>query len=165
MYFTAIDFEYAVGQDTACSVGIVTVENGTLIEEFHSLIQPPDNKYSFYTTRVHGLTSKHTRDAKLFPEVFPEIQKRLKDKTVVAHNIATDRSVLFKNMSRYDINHDIMPIKNWDCTLKIYRNKGFKPCKLDNLCSHFGIELNHHDALSDARACALLYIKHLNSLP
>lgn len=29
--------------------------------------------------------------------------------------------------------------------------------KLSTLCKKFNIELNHHDALSDARACALIY--------
>ncbi len=44
---------------------------------------------------------------------------------------------------------------------EIYRTKGFKPCALNVLCGQFGIELNHHEALSDARACAQLYLKHL----
>jgi DNA polymerase III epsilon subunit-like protein len=29
-----------------CSVGIVTVENGEITDEYHALIQPPNNKYS-----------------------------------------------------------------------------------------------------------------------
>jgi DNA polymerase-3 subunit epsilon len=161
MNFTAIDFEYALGQDSACSVGIVTVKNGVISEEFHSLIKPPDNKYSYYTTRVHGLTPAHTRNSELFPEVFPEIKKRLENRIVVAHNIATDRSVLHKNMNRYDIPVETLPIKQWECTLKIYRQKGFKSCKLSSLCSLFNIELDHHQALSDAKACAMLYLKYL----
>ena len=161
MNFTAIDFEYAVGQDTACSVGIVTVENGEIVEEYHQLIQPPDNRYTHWTTNVHGLSSVDTRNAPLFPEVYPEIKKRLDDRLVVAHNIGTDRSVLLKCMSRYEIEHNDLSIKNWECTLKIYRKKGFKPCDLNTLCSHFDIELNHHEALSDARACAMLYMKHI----
>ncbi len=163
MDFTAIDFEYAIGQDTACSVGIVTVENGEIVEEYHQLIQPPNNEYSYWTSNVHGLTSSDTRNAPLFPEVYPDIKKRLDDRLVVAHNIGTDRSVLLKCMSRYDIEHSDLSIKNWECTLKIYRKKGFKPCDLNTLCSHFDIELNHHEALSDARACAMLYMKHIQT--
>ena len=158
MNFAAIDFEYAVGQDTACSVGIVIVENGEIVEEYYQLIHPPDNKYTYWTTQVHGLTKYDTMDEPLFPEVYPEIKQRLSGKVVVAHNIGTDRSVLYKNMTRYGIDHDDMDIERWECTLKIYRSKGFKPCGLDVLCEHFDIALDHHEALSDARACAELYL-------
>jgi DNA polymerase III epsilon subunit-like protein len=37
--FTAIDFETAIGHHP-CSVGIVTVENGVVVDEFVSLIRP-----------------------------------------------------------------------------------------------------------------------------
>ena len=44
--FTAIDFETATGhQNSACAVGIVTVESGIITNEFYSLIQPPRNEY------------------------------------------------------------------------------------------------------------------------
>jgi len=158
MNFAAIDFEYAVGQDTACAVGIVTVENGEIVEEYYQLIQPPDNKYNYWTTQVHGLTWRDTISSPLFPEIYPEIKQRLSGKIVVAHNIGTDRSVLYKNMTRYGIDHSDIGIKCWECTLKLYRSKGFKACGLDVLCEHFDIELDHHEALSDARACAKLYL-------
>ncbi|MCF6177382.1 MAG: 3'-5' exonuclease [Victivallaceae bacterium] len=158
MNFVAIDFEYAVGQDSACAVGIVTVENGEIVEEYQQLIQPPGNRYTYWTTRVHGLTSRDTANSPPFPEVYPEIKKRLAGKIVVAHNIGTDRSVLHKNMTLHDIDPSDLNVERWECTLKIYRAKGFKPCGLDVLCNHFGITLDHHEVLSDARACAKLYL-------
>jgi DNA polymerase-3 subunit epsilon len=51
MTFTAIDFETATAFHP-CSVGIVTVENN--VDEFVSLIKPPNNLYSPYTIQVHG---------------------------------------------------------------------------------------------------------------
>jgi DNA polymerase-3 subunit epsilon len=45
MTFTAIDFETATAFHP-CSVGIVTVENGVIVDEFVSLIKPPNNLYS-----------------------------------------------------------------------------------------------------------------------
>jgi DNA polymerase-3 subunit epsilon len=50
MTFTAIDFETATAFHP-CSVGIVTVEK---VDEFVSLIKPPNNLYSPYTIQVHG---------------------------------------------------------------------------------------------------------------
>ncbi|WP_394759274.1 exonuclease domain-containing protein, partial [Flavobacterium sp.] len=76
MTFTAIDFETAVGHHP-CSVGIVTVENGIIIDEFVTLIKPPQNQYSPYTIAVHGIYPHHTANARSFTQVFPEIKKRL----------------------------------------------------------------------------------------
>ena len=45
MNFTAIDFETATAFHP-CSVGIVTVENGIIVDEFVTLIKPPNNIYS-----------------------------------------------------------------------------------------------------------------------
>ena len=62
-------------------------------------------------------------------------------------------------MQDYNIAYSELNIATkWECTLKIYRDKGFKPCGLDILCEHFNIDLEHHEALSDARACAKLYL-------
>ena len=161
MNFTAIDFETATGKRySACAVGIITVENGKVIDEYNSLIQPPCNEYSYYNTKVHGITENDTFDALLFPDVYPEIKSRLTGKTIVAHNEAFDRTVLQNTMEYYNLDYSELNISNpWECTLKIYRTKGYKPASLDICCKKQGIKLNHHEALSDKRVCAMLYLK------
>ena len=159
MDFVAIDFETAVGHDSICAVGIVTVENGEVVEEYSQLIQPPDNRYTIYTTRVHGLTSRDTADAPTFPEVYPEIKRRLRGKVVVAHNEKFDRPALQKTMTRHGLCYsDLELADRWECTVRLYRAAGYSPCDLGTLCQQHNIELNHHEALSDARACAKLYL-------
>lgn len=158
MTFTAIDFETATGYHP-CSVGIVTVENGVIIDEFVTLIKPPNNLYSPFTIRVHGIYPKDTLHAKSFSEVYPEILKRLKNRVVVAHNESFDRNVLAKSMSLYGLDyHELNINSRWECTVKIYKAKGLKPTKLSDCCREMKIDLNHHEALSDARACAKLYL-------
>lgn len=158
MTFTAIDFETAVGHHP-CSVGIVTVENGIIVDEYVSLIKPPNNVYSPYTIQVHGIYPRDTVNAKTFSLVFPEIKKRLQGKIVVAHNESFDRNVLSKSMALYNLNYDDLNIAlKWECTVKIYKAKGLKPTKLSDCCRVMNVELNHHEALSDARACAQLYL-------
>lgn len=158
MTFTAIDFETAVGHHP-CSVGIVTVENGIIVDEYVSLIKPPNNVYSPYTIKVHGIYPRDTVNAKTFSLVFPEIKKRLQGKIVVAHNESFDRNVLSKSMALYNLNYDDLNIAlKWECTVKIYKAKGLKPTKLSDCCRVMNVELNHHEALSDARACAQLYL-------
>lgn len=156
--FTAIDFETA-REHHICSVGIVTVEKGEIVEEYHALIQPPNNQYDFRTIQVHGITQEDTRFEPDFRQIYPEIKKRLSGRVVVAHNERFDRGVLTKSMNDFGIDcADLNLPPMWDCTLKLYRAKGYKPAKLDACCRVHNIPLKHHDALSDARACAKLYM-------
>lgn len=158
MTFTAIDFETATAFHP-CSVGIVTVENGIVIDEYVTLIKPPNNLYSPFTIQVHGIYPSDTLRAKNFLQVFPEIQKRLQNRVVVAHNESFDRNVLAKSMAYYGLDYADLNIgSRWECTVKIYKAKGLKPTKLGDCCRAMNIQLNHHEALSDARACARLYL-------
>lgn len=158
MNFTAIDFETATGYHP-CSVGIVTVQNGIIVDEFVTLIKPPKNEYNPFTIRVHGIYPKDTVNSKSFAQVYPEIEKRLKNTVVVAHNESFDRNVLMKSMLLHGLNYEDLNIApKWECTVKIYKAKGLKPTKLSDCCREMKIQLNHHEALSDARACAKLYM-------
>ena len=156
--FVAIDFETAMNHHI-CSVGIVTVVDGEITDEFHALIQPPENEYNYHTIQVHGITPFMTQNSPSFFAIYPEIKKRLKGNIVVAHNESFDRGVIQKTMRDYGLDYDELKLTpKWECTMKIYRAKGYKPAKLNSCCEVHGIPLKHHDALSDARACAKLYL-------
>ncbi|MEZ4939181.1 MAG: 3'-5' exonuclease [Crocinitomicaceae bacterium] len=156
--FTAIDFETAMNHHI-CSVGIVTFENGIIIDEYHELIQPPNNEYNWHNIRVHGITQRDTQYAPRFDEVYPEIKDRLFGNIIVAHNESFDRNVLTKTMQDYRMNYSELNIANrWECTLKIYKSKGYRPANLSACCQKHGISLTHHEALSDARACGELFL-------
>lgn len=161
--FVAIDFETATGDFcSACSVGIVTVENGVITDEYHSLFQPPENEYWRKNISIHGITPEMTEELPGFHAIYPEVKKRLKGKKVVAHNESFDRSVLKQTMRMYRLDYDELLIADrWECTLKIYRSLGYKPANLGACCQRQSIPLQHHEALSDARGCALLYLKYL----
>lgn len=166
MNFVAIDFETATGaRSSACAVAIVTVEEGNIVDQYYQLIQPPGNFYWWKNIEVHGITPEHTRNAPLFSDIFHDIAKRLQFNTIVAHNEAFDRTVLANTMDYYGLADNRIPLdKPWECTVKIYRSKGLRPCNLQACCDAMGIELQHHNALSDALACAKLYLMHLKSL-
>ncbi|HIP49083.1 MAG TPA: DNA polymerase III subunit epsilon [Lutibacter sp.] len=159
MNFIAIDFETAT-KHHICAVGIVTVENGEIVDEYHSLIKPPNNEYNWHTIQVHSIRPEDTFNAPYFNKIYPEIERRLKGKTIIAHNESFDRNVLLKKMNDYKLDYSELKIADkWECTMKIYRAKGYKPATLNACCQINNIELNHHEALSDARACAKLYLK------
>ena len=57
--FAAIDLETTNGRrSSVCSIGIVIVRGGEIVDKFYSLIQPTPNYYTYWTTEVHGLTRR-----------------------------------------------------------------------------------------------------------
>jgi DNA polymerase-3 subunit epsilon len=152
--FTAIDFETAQGyRHSICQVGIVRVENGIISEEINLLVQPPDNYYWEKFIDIHGITPEDTANEPTFNKIWHKIEHLIKDQDVVAHNgISFDFPVLEKTLEYYGM---IAPHYNKHCTYRLYKDN------LASLCQEHQIPLNHHDALSDARACAELYLKHL----
>ena len=161
MTFTAIDFETATGKrSSACAVGIVRVEDGILTEEFYSLIQPPGNAYFGMNIAVHGIRPADTVSSPTFEELYPEIKARLQGRTLVAHNEVFDRSVLKRTLEHYALDYAELKLADrWECTMRIYKAKGFVPYKLNACCERLGIPLKHHEALSDAIGCAHLYLR------
>jgi DNA polymerase-3 subunit epsilon len=151
--FTAIDFETANGKMwSICQVGLVCVENGVIVKELELLVQPPDNDYHWGNSRVHGITKKHTLDAPTFAEIWPQLKPYIQGRHVVAHNASFDCTSLQQTLEYYKIPKAKF---HQHCTVQIFKRK------LSLLCDHYNISLVHHNALSDARACAQLFIMHL----
>lgn len=157
--FLAIDFETAnYYRDSACAVGLVRVENHKIVVKQSFLIKPPSSWFVF--TDLHGITWNDVKYAPTFGELWPEIKKFLRGVDfITAHNASFDKSVLFKCCERYGLK---APDKPFLCTMQISRSFwGFEHYALDDVCEYFRIPLNHHDALSDALACAKIMIKTL----
>lgn len=158
--FAAIDFELANGiRSSVCSVGIVVVENGEIIDKYYSLVKPPQNKYHWGNSRVTKISAKVTANSPTFKDIYPEIQKRLQGRKMVAHNEGFDRDVLKTVMKYYKLDYKSLLLpKKWEDTVEIFQSLGAKSAKLNRLSDAYGIEIEHHNALSDARATALLYL-------
>lgn len=151
--FTAVDFETATAQySSICQIGLVRIENGIITETVNQLIKPPKNIYSYQNINIHGIQSKDTSSAPTFDEYWDSIKHFFIHQHVVAHNLSFDGACLKKTLEFYQLQ---TPAFQGKCTYKIYK-KG-----LAKLCIEHNIKLNHHDALSDALACAQLYMMHL----
>lgn len=152
--FTAIDFETATGQRSSiCQVGLVRVLQGKIVDQVNVLVRPPRNEYAPYNTQVHGITASRTVRELTFDKIWPALEHYIGGQHLVAHNMAFDKSCLEQTLRFYGIP---VPQFTTHCTYKLYG------ARLSLLCQQHGIELNHHDALSDARACAQLFWMHLN---
>jgi DNA polymerase-3 subunit epsilon len=148
--FTALDFETAQPwRASICQVGIVRVEAGVIVREWSRLVRPPDNLIWPRFTDIHGIRPSQTATAASFAEVWEALRPELEGQLVVAHNAAFDLSCLRQALDLWGLPH---PTFAHACTYRIYRRG------LAALCREHGLALQHHDALSDARACARLYL-------
>lgn len=152
-----IDFETANTSSTsACALGMVVLDQYKIIHTESMLIRPPTQFFAF--THIHGLCWNDVKDAHSFDEVWHNrLQKWFKRAgKLVAHNIAFDDRVLTSTSQHYGI--EIKPVRK-ECTVKLSRNDlRIYPANLANVSKTLGIELNHHEAMSDAMAAAHIYI-------
>jgi len=159
--FAAIDFETANNAMTSvCSVGIVIVRNGEIVDSYYSLIKPEPEYYYYWNTRVHGLTAKDTENAPVFPEVWKQIEPKIEGLPLVAHNKAFDESCLKAVFRCYQMDY---PDYEFHCTCIAARKRwpGI-PHNLDVVAELCGFTMkNHHNALADAEACARIAMQIL----
>ena len=86
MEFVAIDFETANrSSDSACSIGLVTVKDGVIVDEYYQLIRPKNLYFHPDNIKIHGITEEMVADEPTLPEIWQEVLPRLQGKQVVAH--------------------------------------------------------------------------------
>lgn len=156
--FIVIDFEIANNNmSSACSLGMVFVKDNQVIDEKYFLIQPPTLKFDDETVKIHGLTADDVRYEKKFNEVWEEIKFHFNNTIVIAHNAQFDMSVLHSCLTEYSL--DLPEFKYIDSiSLSTPACQGVGN-SLKKRLEHFNIKIdNHHNALSDSKACAELVL-------
>jgi DNA polymerase-3 subunit epsilon len=155
--FAAIDFETAdYGRDSACALAVVIGDGEKIVEKKYSLIRPPRRDFVF--SYLHGITWRDVAKKPTFGEYWPEIEDMFDGiDFVAAHNASFDRGVLHACCA---IDGHKPPKTKFLCTMKLARRLwNVYPTKLSDVCRHFKLSLNHHDAASDALACAKIVLK------
>lgn len=156
--FAAIDFETANEcPSSVCSVGVVIVRNGKIVDSFYSLIHPEPEYYKWFCQQVHGLSHEDTDDAPAFPYVWEKVAPLIDGLPLVAHNSRFDEGCLKSVFQVYRMDY---PDYEFHDTLAASRRHF--GCRLPNHQLHTvaaacGYDLkNHHHALADAEACAAI---------
>ena len=160
--FAAIDFETANYERTSvCSVGVVIVRDGMIVDSFYSLIQPEPNYYKYWCTQVHGLCREDTENASVFPDVWAQIEPLIEGLPLVAHNRPFDESCLKAVFRCYQMDY---PDYEFYDTLTASRRllPDLENHQLDTVAAACGFPMeHHHHALADAEACAHIALKIL----
>ncbi|GHU89946.1 DNA polymerase III subunit epsilon [Bacteroidia bacterium] len=162
--FAAIDFETAnYNPSSVCSVGIVIVRDGQMVEKIYRLIRPEPEWYSYWNTQIHGLTAEDTQDAPVFPEVWAKIAPKITGLPLIAHNSPFDAGCLQAVHRVYQMDY---PDYEFHCTCRASRRifgKILPNHQLQTVAAYCGFDLkNHHHALADAEACAMIAMRILN---
>ena len=142
------------------AIGITVVQDGGIAEEFYSLVNP-EAGFDSFNIQLTGITPEMVADHPTFPELWRQIQPLMDSGTLVAHYAVFDMGVLEKCLRTYGIAWK--PCVGYACTCVMGRVSYPRLInhKLDTLCAHAGIELNHHHAGSDSRATAGLLIDYI----
>ena len=160
--FAAIDFETANNErSSVCSVGVIVVRDGKIVDSFYSLIQPEPNYYNYWCSQVHGLCREDTEEAAVFPEVWAKIEPLIAGLPLVAHNKPFDESCLRSVFRVYQMDY---PDYDFYDTLCASRRcfPHLDNHQLHTVAAECGYQLdNHHHALADAEAAAMIALKIL----
>jgi DNA polymerase III subunit epsilon len=160
MNFVAIDFETAnFKRQSVCSIGLAIVENFKVVKTINKLIKPTPNYFERINISIHGIKPGMTENEKTFAELWPELKPYLENNHLIAHNASFDFSALRYVLDSYEIQY---PTLNYYCSMQISKKlfNGLLNYQLPTVCKHLQIgNLNHHEATSDAIACANIMIK------
>ena len=118
-------------------------------------IRPP--RLSFTFSYIHGITWEMVETEPVFAEVWPKLAPMLDGAAfLAAHNAPFDRRVLSACCTAHGLAAPALPFV---CTVQLARRQwAMRPANLPAVCRRLGIGLLHHNAASDAEACARIVI-------
>lgn len=162
--FLAIDFETFNEQPSSvCTVGLVKVVDGEIVDSFYSLIYPEPDYCQWFCRQAHGLGPEDIEGAPVFPKVWARIEGMIEDDMLfVAHNARFDEGCLKAVFQVYQMDYPDYEFRDtlgasrshFGCTLPNHQ--------LQTVSAACGYDLTrHHHALADAEACAHIAMKIL----
>ena len=160
MDFTAIDFETANSSSaSACSVGMVKVRDGVVVDKVAWFIRPPlgHHEFLYWNTRIHGIVEADVADALTWSEQLPDLIAFADGDHLVAHNAGFDMGVIRAASAATLVE---TPSFSYLCSLAVARKTyNLDSYKLPVAAMAAGFEdFAHHDALADAEACAAIMV-------
>lgn len=161
--FAAIDFETANEcPSSVCSVGVVIVRGGEIVDSFYSLIHPEPEYYQWFCMRVHGLCAHDTEDAPVFPAVWEKIGPLIDGLPLVAHNAGFDEGCLKAVHRVYQMDYPDYRFYDTLAASRRHFGRSLPNHQLQTVAAACGFDLTrHHHALADAEACAHIALKLL----
>lgn len=162
--YVALDVETANSfRGSICSIGLVKFQNGKVVDSFYSLINPEED-FDYRNINIHGITQKDILNSPIFPEIRQRIIDFIGTNIVVSHFAQFDIGALKDAYLKYNLDFDDV---KFVCSYRLAKIAlpGLINYKLKTLTKELNIKLEHHNALSDAKASGLIlgYLLSTNS--
>ena len=156
MYDTYVAFDVETPNsrnDRMSAIGLVVVEDGEETTHFYTLVDP-ETSFDAFNIQLTGITPRMARGKPTFPVLWELLRPLLERGILCAHNAPFDLGVLGRCLRDYGI--EWTPSRNYVCTCQMGRRllPQASNHRLNTLAELLDIPLRHHNALSDARACA-----------
>lgn len=163
MRYIAFDVETPNSKnDRMSAIGIAVIEDGSITEEYYSLVNPEEH-FNYFNIQLTGITPEMVKDKPTFPELWLEIGPIMASGILVAHNAPFDMRVLAKCLRDYGIAWQ--KTAQYACTCQIGRNAlpELPNHKLNTICDYLDLRLDHHNAGSDSCACAEILLHYIKN--
>ncbi|MCR5687656.1 MAG: PolC-type DNA polymerase III [Lachnospiraceae bacterium] len=158
--FVVFDLEttgFSPSGDSIIEIGAVKIEQGRITDRFSTFVNPK-GPIPHRIERLTGINDAMVADAPFINDALSMFGEFIKDSVLVAHNAGFDMGFLTAKEEAAGIytEHSYVDTVGMARLLVPEVSK----FKLDSLCKHFRISLeNHHRAVDDAEATALLFLK------
>jgi len=153
--YSIVDIETTGPGNRITEISIFKLQDGKVIDEFTSLVNPESN-IPYNITVLTGIDNSMVEDAPLFSDIVHEVLSITEDTVFVAHSVNFDYNVIRKECQR--INLDFTRKKL--CTVRLSRKllPGHRSYSLGKICKDLEIEIvGRHRARGDAEATVKLF--------
>lgn len=157
MEYVAIDFQTANRlRSSACSIALVSVKDGKIVDTFYSLIRPDILHFDKENIALHGITEDMVKGKPYFYELWPLIKEKIKGKTLVAHYAKFDMEVLADTLESNDIPFPSCQVL-CTCVLSQAMFPELPHHRLQDVTEKIGFNLEQrYNAMANARACVAI---------
>lgn len=165
--FVVFDLETTGAKAPPCritEIGAYRVQGGTLVDEFHTLVNP-ETPIPPFITSLTGISNDMVADAPRFHDIADSFLDFIGGSVLVAHNARFDLGFLNHEIGRVYENYRVANPSL--CTVQLSRKllPHIENHKLKTVAHYYSIDLvNHHRAADDARATAKIFVNLLSDL-
>lgn len=146
--------------DRISAIGITVVEDSAIVDEFYSLVNP-EAHFDPFNIRLTGISPEMVANKPTFSQLWEKIEPVMSSGLLVAHNAPFDMGVLAKCLNDYQIEWHSFTYYACTCAMGRVCYPDLENHKLNTLCEYLGLDLTHHNAGSDSRACAELLLDYI----
>jgi DNA polymerase III epsilon subunit family exonuclease len=160
MSFCAVDLEttgISAALHMIVEVGMVRFNVRGVEEEYERLVNP-GFKIPSDVIDVHGITDEMVKDAPSMNDLMADVARIISDTVLVIHNPGFDLGFLGWAFQRSERQAPSMEAVD---TIRLARRAwpDLRNYKLDTLSEFLGLNIQHHRALPDARACMEIFTR------